>query len=121
MQQYILMVIHQSHLGMVKCKQLARYIVFSQCMNSQIEEVVSNCATCQQHKNGQQKEPLQNREVPDFQWCDTDLFECYSDTYLVVVDTYSEYIEITTVNTTTSIAVIRVFTTHCSQITDLNF
>ena len=28
MQQYILKVIHQSHLGMVKCKQLARYLVF---------------------------------------------------------------------------------------------
>ena len=28
MQQYILKVIHQSHLGMVKCKQLARDLVF---------------------------------------------------------------------------------------------
>ena len=34
-------------------------------MNSQIEDVVSNCATCQQHRSCQQKEPLQNREVPD--------------------------------------------------------
>ena len=73
-------------------------------MNSQIEDVVSNCATCQQHRSCQQKEPLQNREVPDSPWCDiaTDLFECHGDIYLVVVDAYSEYIEIKKMNTTTS-------------------
>ena len=108
MQQYILKVIHQSHLGIVKCKQLARDLVFWQGMNSQIEDVVSNCATCQQHRSCQQKEPLQNREVPDSPWSDiaTDLFECHGDTYLVVVDAYSEYIEIKKMNT--SMAVIRV-------------
>ena len=90
MQQYILKVIHQIHLGMVKCKQLARDLVFWKGMNSQIEDVVSNCATCQQHRSCQQKEPLQNREVPDSPWCDiaTDLFECHGDTYLAVVDAY---------------------------------
>ena len=79
-------------------------------MNSQIEDVVSNCATCQQHRSCQQKEPLQNREVPDSPWCDiaTVIFECHGDTYLVVVAAYSEYIEINKMNTTTSIAVIRV-------------
>ena len=79
-------------------------------MNSQIEDVVSNCATCQQHRSCQQKEPLQNREVFDSPWCEiaTDLFECHGDLYLVVVDTYSEYIEIKKMNTTTSMAVIRV-------------
>ena len=79
-------------------------------MNSQIEDVVSNCAKCPQHRSFQQKERLQNREDPDSPWCDiaTDIFECHGDTYLVVVDVYSEYIEIKNMNTTTSMAVIRV-------------
>ena len=79
-------------------------------MNSQIEDVVSNCATCQQHRSCQQKDPLHNREGHDSPWSDiaTDLFECHGDIYLVVVDAYSEYIEINKMNTTTSMAVIRV-------------
>ena len=80
-------------------------------MNSQIEDVVYTCGTtCQQNRSCQQKEPLQNREVLDSPCCDiaTYLFECHGDTYLVVVYAYSEYIEIKKINTTTSMAVIRV-------------
>ena len=128
MHPYILKVIHQTNSDMVKCKQLARYLIYWQGMNSQIEDVVSNCTTCQQHRRCQQKEPRQNREVPNSPWCDiaTDLFErVHGDTYLVVVDAYSEYIEIKKMTTTTSMAVIRVlsemFATHCFQITDIHF
>ena len=46
MQQYILKVIYQRQLDMVNCKQLARDLVVWQGMNSQIEDVVSNFATC---------------------------------------------------------------------------
>ena len=60
-------------------------------MNSHIEDViVSNCGTFEQHRACQQKELLQNREVPDSTWCAiaTDLFECHGDTYIEVVDAY---------------------------------
>ena len=79
---------------------------------------MSNCATCQYNRNYQQKEPLQNREVPDNPWCHlaTDLFECNGDDYIIVVDAYSEYIEIKKLTSTTSMALIRVlseiFATH---------
>ena len=118
MQAYMLKVIHQSHLGVIKCKQFARDLVYWRNMNSQIEEVVSKCEICQQNRNYQQKEPLQNREVPDKPWCEiaADLCECNGDDYLIVVDSYSEYIEIKKLTTTTSIAVIRalseMFATH---------
>ena len=87
-------------------------------MNSQIEEIVSKCEISQQNRNYQQQEPLQNREVPDKPWCEiaADLCECNGDDYLIVVDSYSEYIEIKKLTTITSIAVIRVlsemFATH---------
>ena len=81
MQAYILKVIHQSHLGVIKCKQFARDLVYWRNMNSQIEEVVSTCEICQQNRNYQQKEPLQNRQVPDKPWCEiaADLCECNGD------------------------------------------
>ena len=48
MQAYIRKVIHQSHLGVIKCKQFARDLVYWKYMNSQIEEIVSKCEICQE-------------------------------------------------------------------------
>ena len=47
-------------------------------------------------------------KVPDSPWCDIaiDLFKCHGDTYVLVVDAYSWFIEIKKMNT--SMAVIRV-------------
>ena len=69
-------------------------------------------------RNYGQKEPLQNRQVPDkprFEIA-ADLCGCNGDDYLIVVGSYSDYIKIKKLTTTTSIAVIRalceMFATH---------
>ena len=49
MRKHVLNVIHESHLAMVKCKQLARDIVYWSGINKEIEEMVMKCAVCQQH------------------------------------------------------------------------
>ena len=44
-------IVHESHMGIVKCKQLARDILYWPGMNKQVEDAVSKCATCQQHRH----------------------------------------------------------------------
>jgi hypothetical protein len=96
MRREMLGIIHESHLGMVKCKQLARDVLYWPGLNKQIEDVVSRCATCQKHRVNQQKEPLLPVEVPTRPWqtVATDLFDWEGDKYLIMVDYFSEWFEI---------------------------
>lgn len=96
MRKDMLDIIHDSHLGIVKCKQLARDILYWPKMNQQIEEIVSKCSVCQRHRHYQPKEPLKHSEVPTTPWSvvATDLFDCLGSKYVVVVDYYSEFFEI---------------------------
>ena len=90
-------------MGIVKCKQLAREILYWPGMNKQIEDAVLKCATCQQHRYYQVKETLLSSEVPTMPWSTVaaDLFECLGHQYLVVVNYYSEYIEVQKLETDT--------------------
>ena len=60
--------LHQSHQGIEKTKRLARESIFWPGMNSQIEELVSNCSTCLHHANANQREPLHPHEIPSRPW-----------------------------------------------------
>ena len=57
--------IHESHQGIVKSKQCARSVLFWPGMNSQIEDIVSQCTTCAQIKKAQLAKPLISHEIPD--------------------------------------------------------
>ena len=50
--------IHSSHMGMTKCKQRARELVYWPGMNKQIEDTVSRCSACLEYQNKPQKEPM---------------------------------------------------------------
>lgn len=87
---------HEGHLGMEKCKNRARQIMFWPGMSKQIEEIVSKCSTCITHRNKQQKEPLINHDIPNAPWqkVGTDLFHWNGHDYLLVADYYSKFPEI---------------------------
>ena len=91
----ILMLIHESHLGVEKCKSRARATVYWPGMSNDIQEMVSKCSTCSTYRNRNQKEPMIAHEIPDRPWqkLGSDLFEHKGKTYLLVVDYYSKYIE----------------------------
>ncbi len=96
MRTEILRLIHSSHQGIVKSKQMARDILFWNGMNKQIEEVVSKCSICQTMRHQLQKEPMMSTEIPSFPWeqASSDLCEIERKHYLVTVDHYSGYIEV---------------------------
>ena len=46
MRSYILSLIHEGHLGMDKCKNMARRTLYWPNMSRDIENVVAKCSTC---------------------------------------------------------------------------
>ena len=103
--------IHKAHQGMSKTKQLARDLIYWPGMNKQIEDVVSKCEHCIKYQYNQQKEPMIISEIPTGPWqrIGTDIFELGGKTYLVIVDYFSNFIEVEHMNDTTSKSLIRIF------------
>ena len=87
--------IHESHQGIVKCKQRARDILFWPSMSAQIDDRVAKCDTCSQYQRAHAKEPMVVSETPDRPWAKVgaDLFEHKGTTYLLTIDYYSKWIE----------------------------
>ena len=103
--------IHESHLGIEKSRSRARDILFWPRMSQDIEELISKCSVCQEHRNKNQKEPLLPHEVPNRPWSKlgADIFQFGNEQYLLIVDYYSEFFEISKLSDLKSITVI----THC--------
>ena len=110
--------IHTSHLGIVKCKQRARDILFWPGMGRDIENLVSQCEIRAEHHMSNPREPMTVGEIPSRPWefVSTDLFTFHGDDYLLIVDSYSRFIEIAKLTNTFSNTVIQhtksIFTRH---------
>ena len=114
----VLAQIHEGHLGIERSKLRARDLVFWPGMTKQIENIVTNCSTCQELRSGNPREPMLPHEIPQYPWqiVATDLFLWNDVNYIVVVDYYSRYWEIASLRSTTSTAVIeklkQIFSRH---------
>ena len=84
----ILCRIHESHLGMKKCKSRARAVVYWPGMLADIERLVAKCPTCLKHQRRYRKEPLKAHAVPARAWqkLGTYIFEYKSKPYLVICE-----------------------------------
>lgn len=60
--------IHYAHLGIEKSKVLARNTVFWPNMNKEIEDLIQNCDTCKSFQNGNKKEFMIEKEIPQRPW-----------------------------------------------------
>lgn len=100
--------IHEGHLGIEKCKQRAREVMYWPRMYQDISNCVTNCVTCLRYKPKQPAEPLQSHPVPErpFQKVGVDLFSHNAKDFLIVTDYYSSYPEVIHLKNTTSKAVI---------------
>ena len=92
----LLEILHKSHSGIVKTKQRAREMIYWPGLNKQIEDITSKCAACLESRPKQQKEPLNAHPIPSLPWnkVGTDLFEHEGDNYLILVDYFSNFIEV---------------------------
>ena len=96
MQQEMLDLIHEPHLGVVKSKSRAREVIFWPGMSSQIEDKVSKCQVCATIQNSNPKEPMVCTDLPDRPWSKiaSDIFTLDQSHYLLTVDYYSKWPEI---------------------------
>ena len=65
-------------------------------MNKQIEELVSKCSACLVQRNKPPKEPMIIQPIPELPWSKVgmDLCEHEGNHYLIMVDYYSNFIEV---------------------------
>ncbi|XP_048751787.2 uncharacterized protein K02A2.6-like [Ostrea edulis] len=96
MQQKMLDLVHESHLGIVKCKSRARECMYWPGMAAQIEDKVSKCHICAEVQNSNPKEPMICTELPDRPWSKiaSDIFAYQQNHYIIAVDYYSKWLEI---------------------------
>lgn len=96
MRHDILKKIHSSHLGLEKCKLRARETVYWPNINTQLQDYLSNCQACLTHRKQNSKEPLLSHEIPNRPWCKlgVDIFHFANQPFIIVIDYYSKYIEI---------------------------
>ena len=88
--------VHESHLGITKCKQRAREALYWPGMSQQIEDLVSDCSTCNAYQNRQPAETLRPTPTPQRPWqvAASDIFEWKGEHYLLTVDYMSKFIEV---------------------------
>ena len=60
--------IHIGHMGITKCSQRAREVMFWPGMNKAIEQMVSRCTICQEYHDSNSKEPMLSGPMPERPW-----------------------------------------------------
>ena len=99
--------IHIEHQGITKCRDRARQSVWWPGISRDLEDLVRNCHECCKAQR-QRAQPLTPSPLPELPWqkVGTDLFEWKKDTYLLIADYYSRYIEIARLNRPTAEEII---------------
>ena len=71
-------VLHTGHLGIERIKSNARSMMYWPNIDKVIDEMISNCNTCQKYRNLNPREPLLSHEISKVLWnkVATDLFVC---------------------------------------------
>jgi hypothetical protein len=82
--------------GIEKSKIKARRTLYWPNMAQQIEEIVQKCQICEKFQNKNYKEPLMPHSIPERPWkkLGSDILEIGQETYLVIIDYYSKWLEI---------------------------
>ena len=106
LQAEVLKQVHTRHQGLYKCNKHARRAVWWPKMTAQFEKI-KNCWICCKYRRPH-AEPLKSSPLPNLPWqkVATDLFIWKQNSYLLVIDYYSCYIEVAKLYLTTSDSVI---------------
>ena len=111
--------LHIAHPGICRIKDLARSYVWWPSMDSELEETVRQCTECQVNRKTPAQAPLHPWDYPCRPW--SRIHIDYAGPYmgkmfLIIVDSYSKWIDSHVMNTSTSQATIEklrmTFSTH---------
>ena len=117
MRSEILSRIHSGHQRILSCLRKAKDIVFWPGMNSEIKALVERCAVCAEFQAKNASQPMQSHQIPDRPWSKvaTDLFTVSGKNYITIVDYFSDFVEVSEPEGTTSQAVIQVLKEQFSR------
>lgn len=106
LQSKCLDLIHQGHLGIVKCRSRAKSSVWWLGLSTQIENLIRNCHTCVESRTNT-VEPFIKDAFPERAWqkIALDLFKL-NKWYLIVTDYFSRFFEIFALSSLTETAII---------------
>ena len=91
----MLLLIHESHFGMEKCKTRARSLLYWPRMTHDVEEAVSNCVVCSKYQNTHAKQPIIPHEIPPERFLKVGMdIMTFQNIDYVVVDYFSKYPEV---------------------------
>jgi hypothetical protein len=107
---FILNCLHETYLGMDKCKTKARTLFYWPKMSDDIEKIISSCAICAKLKRNNQRKSLIPHAVPKRPWSKigADIFTVGGKDYIVIVDYFSKFPEVLILNSKTAKEVIEI-------------
>ncbi|XP_054279051.1 uncharacterized protein K02A2.6-like [Macrosteles quadrilineatus] len=110
----ILILLHSEHPGESKMKALARSYVWWPKIDQEIEEMVKECKICQMTRKSATLAPLQPWSWPKHNWqiIHLDFAHYENKEFLIIVDSFSKWIEVFSMSTTTSTKTIEKLR-HC--------
>ena len=97
--------LHQAHVGMTRMKMLARGFCWWPSMDAEIEEMVASCDKCTNHVNNPAKAIVHPWEIVCRPWSRIHIDHAgpfLNKMFLIIVDSYSKWVECHIVNTATS-------------------
>ncbi|KAK9747114.1 Integrase zinc binding domain [Popillia japonica] len=97
--------------GIEKSKARARQIFYWPGINNEIENMVKSCRVCEKFSSKDRREPLNVYELPKRPWqrLAADIFSYGDHSFLVVMDTYSNWLEVVKIQSKSTEEVIRKF------------
>lgn len=108
LRENIKMRLHSAHIRFDSMMRRARGTIFWPGMAAEIKQMIEKCEQCQKLKPWNQRETLRQHSDGNGPWdkVGTDLFEIKGRNFLLVIDYYSNFIEVDQLSTTTSKQVI---------------
>ncbi|XP_058032676.1 uncharacterized protein K02A2.6-like [Ahaetulla prasina] len=119
LREKVLELLHEGHPGIVRMKGLARSYVWWPLMDMEISDRVGKCQACQESRPLPPTAPIREWEKPQGPWSRIHIDFAgpfHGQTFLIVVDAFSKWLEIILMKSMTAEAVISVlkhlFVTH---------
>ena len=106
---HILLDLHSEHLGIVKMKALARQHFWWPNLDRDIEDITKHCISCQENAPRPNKPPVATWNWPSGPWKRIHLDFAgpfMGSTFLIIVDSYSKWLEVLPMRSTTSYSTI---------------
>jgi transposase InsO family protein len=111
MRREMMCVTHKSHMGIEACLKRMRESLYWPQMSAAMKDYVAQCDVCVRYQRAPDREPMISHDIPDLPWMKiaADLCDFDGRILLVIVDYYSNYVEVESVKSATSANVIKVF------------